>query len=71
VSNRSGGTGCGWGLGILALLAAVVSLGISGGVAVGSVTDGAVGLPAETHDLAGLLLVVALIALGLARREER
>ena len=69
--NKSG-SGCGgWLLGIVALLAVLASLGISGGVAVGSVTDGAVGLPAETHDLAGLLVVIALVALGLARRQER
>ena len=68
--NRSGGTGCGWGLGIIAMIAAVVSLGISGGVAVGSVTDGVIGLPSEVADLAGILFLVALVALGMARRGE-
>ena len=71
MSNKSG-SGCGgWLLGIVALLAVLASLGISGGVAVGSVTSGAVGLPGESHDLAGLLVIVALIALGLARTQER
>jgi len=46
-------------------------LWISASVGVGVATSGAVGLPAETHDMAGLLVVVALIALGMARREER
>ena len=58
-------------MGIVALVAAVASLGISGGVAIGSVTSGAAGLEAETHDLAGLLVIVALIALGLARTQRR
>ena len=62
--NRSGGTGCGWGLGIIALIAAIGSLYISGAVAVG-------GLAGESHDLAGVLVIVALVALGMARREER
>ena len=72
MSNKSGGgSGCGWVLGIGALAAAAYSLWISCAVGVGSVTDGAVGLPAESHDLAGVLVIVALIALGMARREER
>jgi len=44
---------------------------VSVGIGAGSVTKGAVGLPAELSDLAGLLVVVALVALGMARRGAR
>ena len=68
--NGSGGTGCGWVFGLMALVAVVGSMYVSVGVGVGSISDGAVGMPAETQSLAGLLLVVGLVALGMARREE-
>lgn len=67
----SGGSGCGWFLGLLAMVAALGSMYVSVGIGAGSVTKGAVGLPAELSDLAGLLVVVALVALGMARRGAR
>ena len=69
--NRSGGTGCGWGLAILAMLAAFAALTISGSVGLGALSDGAIGLPAESHDWAGVLVIVAIGALLLAKRGER
>ena len=71
MSKGSGGTGCGWLLGFVAMVAAVGSLYVSVSVGAGSVTNGAVGMPAESHDVAGLVVVVGLVALGMARREER
>lgn len=72
MSNRTGGTGCGWFLGIVAVIAAVWSLGISGGVALDSMASGAdLGALTDTSDVAGLLFIVALIALGMAKRERR
>jgi len=68
VSKNSGGTGCGWFLGLVAMAAAVGSVYVSVGVGAGALTDGAVGLPAEGHSLAGVLVLVALVALGMARR---
>jgi len=67
----SGGTGCGWLLGLVAMVAAVGSLYVSVSVGAGSLTNGAVGMPAESHNMAGLLLVVAIVVLKMARREER
>jgi len=69
--NRSGGSGCGWTLGFIAMVAALGSLYVSGAVGLGEVTSGAVGMPAESHDLAALLVVIGLVALGMARREGR
>ena len=71
MSNRSGGSGCGWMLGLIALAAALGSLYVSGAVGLGEVTSGAVGMPAESHDMAGVLLIVALIALGIAKTQGR
>lgn len=71
MSNRSG-SGCGgWTLAFIAMAAAIASLYVTGAVGLGEVTSGAVGLPAESHDVAGLLVVVALVALGMAKREQR
>ena len=66
----SGGTGCGWLFGIVALVIALGSLGVSIGVGAGSLTNGTIGLPEDVHDVAGVLFVVALVALGLAKRGE-
>ena len=70
-SGYGGGTGCGWVLGLVALVIAIGSLGVSIGVGAGSLTKGAIGLPEDVHDVAGVLFVVALVALGMARRGER
>jgi hypothetical protein len=56
---------------VLVLVLALMALYVSVGVGAGSVTGGAVGLPAESHSLAGVLVVVALVALGMAGRGER
>jgi len=53
------------------MVVAIGSLAVSVGVGAGSVTKGAIGLPEDVHDLAGVLFVVALVALGMARRGER
>jgi len=66
VSKNSGGTGCGWFLGLVAMAAAVGSVYVSASVGAGALTDGAIGVSAESHDVAGLLIVVALVALGMA-----
>lgn len=68
--NNSGSSGCGWTLGFIAMLAALGSLYVTGAVGLGEVTKGTIGMPAESHDLAGLLFVVAVVALGMARRER-
>ena len=70
-NNRSGGSGCGWTFGFVAMIAVLLSLYITGGVGVGSLTKGAVGLPAEAHNLSGLLVLVAIVALGLAKGQKR
>ena len=70
--NRSGGTGCGWMLGFIAMAAALGSLIISGAVGVASVTEGSdYDALLESHDVAGLLVLIGLVALGMARREGR
>ena len=69
--NKSGGTGCGWLLLLLGLGAAVCSLYVSGAVGAGLLTGGAVGMTAEQHDLAGVLLIVGLMLLGLAVGQKR
>lgn len=72
MSNRTGGTGCGWGLGIVALIMAIGSLYISGAVGVASLSPGAdYGALLEALDLGGVLVIVALVALGMAKRERR
>jgi len=69
VSKRgSGGSGCGWIVSVLVLVLALMALYVSVGVGAGALTDGAVGLAAEGHSLAGVLVLVALVALGMARR---
>lgn len=69
--NSSGGSGCGWTLGFIAMVAALGSLYVTGAVGLGEVTKGAVGMPAESHDMAGLLVLIGLVALGMAKREQR
>lgn len=51
------------------MAAALGSLYVTGAVGLGEVTKGAVGMPAESHDVAGLLVLIGLVALGMAKRE--
>jgi len=69
--NSSGGSGCGWFIGLVAMAAALGSLYISGGVSVGKLTGGSAGLPSDSHGLAGLLIIVALVGYGFARGQEQ
>ena len=68
--RNSGGSGCGWFIGLVAMGAAIGSLYVSGSVSVGKLTGGAIGMPADSHGVAGLLIVVALVGYGLARGQE-
>lgn len=69
--NSNGGSGCGWTLGFIAMIAALASIYVTGAVGLGELSKGAVGMPAESHDLAGLLVVIGIVALGMAKRENR
>ena len=53
----------------LALLLASLYLGV--GMSADLVTDGATGISQEFGNLGGLLLIIGLVALGMARKVER
>jgi len=69
--SGSGGTGCGWFLGMVALVLALMSISLSIGIGADIVTAGEVGVSQEYNGLAGLLLIVGLVALGMARRGRK
>ena len=70
MSNKSGGSGCGWFLGLLAMLAAVLSLGESGRIAGELLKTGLDGSCTETGDGALFFLVIAVVCLLLAKRKD-
>ena len=71
MSNRSGGSGCGWFLGLIALALVGASLYLGVGMSADLVTAGGVGIGQEFESMGMALLVVGLVALVLARRGER